>query len=203
MVMNLATSNCTCRFSNLKQLIAHLGQGHNAHVKIETVDFPNIHSFLTWKEDVELKSYSHYVQQCSSTTSGDDTKWYYYCNRAGKYKPKGTGVRQSKMQGTSKIGQQCTAHMKVLQKKSGEVSVEYCVFHTHDVRLGHLPLPESARKYVAAKLEKGVDISKILNNIRNEVCKSFGRKDLLDRQDILNIKRQLMYKEWRDTKMIS
>ncbi len=54
-------------------------------------------------------------------------------------------------------------------------------FHTHDVRLGHLPLPESARKYVAAKLEEGVEISKILDNIHNEVSKSFGRKD---RQDI-------------------
>jgi hypothetical protein len=60
---------------------------------------------------------SHYVQKCSSVVSAGERKWYYYCNRAGKYNPRGIGARQLKMQGTNKIGQQCTAHNKSHKKK--------------------------------------------------------------------------------------
>ena len=103
---------------------------------------------------MEVKTNSHYVQKSAKIVSIEDTKWYYYCNRAGKYKPRGAGVRQLKMQGSSKIGEQCTAHIKVSEKKSGEVNVQYCGYHTHPVSLGHLPLPDSTRKFVAAKLKK-------------------------------------------------
>ena len=113
--------------------------------------------------------------------SEDSKKWYYYCNRARKYKPRGQGLRQMKTQGTSKIGQQCTAHMKVVQKASGQVSVEYCDFHIHNICLGHLPLPDSSRKSIASKLKDGVAIDKILDDIRDSVHESLNREHLISR----------------------
>lgn len=53
---------------------------------------------------------------------------------SGSGKPKGEGSRQLKLQGSSKIGQQCTAHIKVTQTCNGELNVQYCNYHIHDTR---------------------------------------------------------------------
>ena len=37
---------------------------------------------------------------------------YYYCNRTGYYKQKGTGERLPKTQGTSKLDTYCTASIR-------------------------------------------------------------------------------------------
>jgi hypothetical protein len=163
---------------------------HKADAKIENVQFPDMDSFKIWKEAEEVKTNSHYVQHCSSSLSGNTRKWYYYCNRAGTYKPRGEGSRQVKMQGSNKIGHQCTAHMKAKQTSTGEVTVKYCHYHIHGHSLGALPLPENLKQMVACKLKDGVAIDKIMDTVRDNVDGEFKREHLITRQDIMNIKRK-------------
>lgn len=81
--------------------------------------------------------------------------------------------------------------MKVNQDtKSDLVTVEYCDNHNHQVQLGHIPIPEHTRFIVARKLQEGVTIEKILDDIRDDVGASIKRHHILNRQDIDNIKRQ-------------
>ena len=95
-----------------------------------------------------------------------------------------------KMQGSSKIGQQCTAHMKVCQTHSGQVNIEYCDYHNHSVRIGHLSLPEHVCLTVAGKLREGVAIDSILDHIRDQASDSLRREHLISHQDVHNVKRQ-------------
>ena len=140
---------------------------------------------------MEVESNSLYVQHCSKQTSKSVHRWYYYCNRGGNYKPKGEGKRSLKMQGSNKIGFNCTAHIKVVQDTtSGVVNVNFCPSHNHSITLGHVPMSEDTRMLVAHKLKDGVTIEKILDDIRDEVGSSFKRHHLVNRQDINNIKRQ-------------
>ena len=116
--------------------------------------------------------------------------YYYYCNRSGCYTPKGKGKRESKIQGSSKIGVYCTAYIRAKKYLlSGEVSVEMCNHHIHEKDLCHLRLPESLRKTIAAKLNDGVTISTILDSVRDNVDK-VDREALLCRQDIHNVGHQ-------------
>lgn len=171
-------------------MIFHFGKIHNEDVQIKSLEFDNINFFNVWKKDIECKTDSCYVQRSSSIVSRNEKKWYYYCNRAGIYKTRGKGSRQLKSQGTSKIGKQCTAHIKATEKQSGEVSVQYCDFHIHTTRIGHLPLPDCIRETVASKLKDGVAMTKILDDIRDKIAGSFKREHLICKQDIRNIKRQ-------------
>ena len=102
-----------------------------------------------------------FVLNCSPKQRSDHIVYYYYCNRTGQYTAKGKGNRSLKVQGTSKLGYNCTAHLKVKEHTSGLVEVEACDFHNHEKLIGHLLLPESTRKIIAAKLSEGVSMSSI------------------------------------------
>jgi len=115
-----------------------------------------------------------FVLNCSPKQRSDYIVYYYYCNRTGQYTAKGKGNRSLKIQGTSKLGYHCTAYMKVKEHTSGSVEVEACDFHNHEKQLGHLLLPESTRKTIAAKLSEGVSISSILDYIRDNVEGQLG-----------------------------
>ena len=151
----------------------------------------SLHAFLTWKASKEIESNSRYSQHCSTQISLTTRRWYYYCNRSGQYTPKGEGKRNLKIQGTSKIGYNCTAHIKATENtESGDITVEYCDSHSHPIQLGHIPIPEDARMLIARKLGEGVTIDKILDDIRDNVGSAIKRQHLINRQDINNIKRQ-------------
>ena len=96
-----------------------------------------------------------------------------------------------KSQGTCKVGSYCTAHMTVRENQSGQVYVEYNSTHiNHDIELAHLTVPEDVRLEVASKLQQGVKMDRILDDIRNSVGLSMERKHLVSKQDIHNIQRQ-------------
>ena len=181
-----------CRFPTLKSLINHLSDNHNIQAEISSFKFKNLHSFLSWKETKERETNSQYVEPCSSQKSASTQRWYYYCNRSGNYAPRGDGSRQLKTQGTQKIGHNCTAYMKVTQSFDSELNVEFCSYHTHPIRLGHLRLPECTRQMIASKLNEKVAIEKILDDVRNQtdIATSLNRQHLITRQDIHNIRRQ-------------
>jgi hypothetical protein len=84
--------------------------------------------------------------------------------------------------------------MKVLQDTvTGNVTVEYCSLHnTHEMDIAHIPLPESVKLDIAAKLHQGVAIDRILD-IRECTLKegNYGPEVLLSKQDIQNLQCQL------------
>ena len=149
----------------------------------------NLHKFLEWKKEEEIKTNSQYVQLCSSQVYGNAEHWYYYCNCSGHYKPKGKEKCQTKAQGSCKTGSSCTAHIKDLT--TGEVTVQYCSTHnSHSISLGHLRIPDDTRMKIASKLYQGVLIERILDDIRDSVDAGISREHLVTRQDVRNIKVQ-------------
>lgn len=81
--------------------------------------------------------------------------------------------------------------MKVCKSLSDlSVSVEYCLNHLHHIAIAHLRIPDNVRYTIAAKLQEGVQIERILNDIRNNVDGELGREHLINKQDIRNIEHQ-------------
>ena len=84
----------------------------------------------------------------------------------------------------------CT-HIKVIQQQNGEVHVVYCNTHyNHENEMAHLYIPEPVRMTVASKLQQGVKVDRIIDDIRGSVWNDMTCEHLVTRQDILNIKRQ-------------
>ena len=174
-------------------MIAHLSSTHDMTLNQETRQFASFPEFMRWKADEEVRTQSFYVQHCGSCVRGTVTWWYFYCNRSGHYQPKGSARRMLKSQGSSKIGNICTAHMKVQQvNATGYVTVHYCSsHHSHEKEIAHLRIPENVRLSVAAKLKQGVTIERILDDIRdNMVGDDFTREHLTNRQDVRNVLNQ-------------
>ena len=100
--------------------------------------FSSMAEFLEWKQQEQLKENSQYVHKCAPQIIRDNRIWYYYCNRSGKYVCNSSGIRQTKSQGGEKIGEQCSAHMKVIENiQNGNVAIVYCkTHHNHKIELG-------------------------------------------------------------------
>ena len=156
--------------------------------------FTNLEDFNEWKAKEERSSKAYYVQHTASKVYGDNTHWYLYCNRSGIGRSQSEGKRITKSQGSCKIGKTCCSFIKVSQNMpSGKVNVQYCSTHiNHSAELAHLPIPPDTRKLIAAKLHEGVSIEKILDSVRDTLSDGqIGREQIVSRQDIRNIQRQL------------
>lgn len=188
------------RLKTIKGLIAHLKDSHKENIILQSTTFTNLDTFLQWKAVQEKENQTSFVQKCSSKKSkGKETT----CNRAGKYEAKGEGKRSVKTQGSCKIGGQCTAHMKVCRSLTdGSVSVEYCYNHLHDIAIAHLVIPDNVSYTIAAKLQEGIPIDRILDDIRNTVEGQLGREYLINKQDIRNIKAQFEVEGMQNMLMI-
>ena len=99
-----------------------------------------------------------------------------------------------KCRGGAKIGTVCTASMKVKQENAtGDVIVDYCSTHSnHEKDIAHLRIPDCIRplQSVAAKLQQGVTMTRILDDIRDSFSGEIGREHLLNTQDIRNVQHQ-------------
>lgn len=134
-----------------------MGSAHKEDMNIKHTMFDNADSFLQWKDTEERNTQTSFVQQCGSKRRNGKEYTYYYCNRHGNYRPKGSGNRAVKSQGTCKIGEPCTAYMKAITCSStGKVSIEYCTNHNHENTIAHLRIPQDTRVSIAAKLQDGV-----------------------------------------------
>ena len=175
----------------LSHWIQHLTNQHKASMDLLTLNFDNFPSFITWKEGEELSSRSQFIQKCSPYTSTQQKVWYFYCNRSGGYTSRGKQLRQLKSQGTNKIGSQCTAHIKAkVNEETGGVTVTYCSTHNHSKTLAHVQIPPRVRIDIAAKLQQGVGMERVLDDIRDNVANELGREHLVTRQDLHNIRSQ-------------
>ena len=182
------------RTSTLSQLIEHLNSGHNCQISTEKHTFNCWSEFDAWKAKEEKQTNSYYVRDSSAKVHGL-LKHYFYCNRSGNYESKGHTKRQLKLQGSCKTASTCIAHIKVVQNTStDEVAVEYCSIHnSHDTNLCHLPVPQDIKLLIAAKLQDGVSLDRILDDVRNSsVSPRVGRQHLVTKQDINNIKKCLI-----------
>ena len=151
-------------------------------INVKELEFDDYHSLLQWKSEEEN----------APQTTGTNERRYFYWNRAGNYVSKSKGIRQTKSQGTCKIGSQCLAYMKVHQNiLNGKIQVEYRNYHhNHKVEIGHLRISEECRITIAAQLQEGVSIQKIMDNIRDKTCYTVNQEQLINKMDIYNIKRQ-------------
>ena len=80
-------------------------------------------------------------------------------------------------------------------KSNGKPGIKYhhCSTHSyHDLELCHLPVPKTTKDLIAAKLQEGVAVEQILNDIRDNLLNNHvGRDQLVTRQDIMNVQRRL------------
>ena len=105
-------------------LINHLKEHHRIPIESTNLEFVTFSEFLLWKEAEENRTNSLYVQTCAPQIRGENQHCYYYCNCSGIYQAKGQGKRQLKTQGSSKTGEQCTAHISSTKNaRTGRVSV--------------------------------------------------------------------------------
>ena len=162
------------------------------NIEVNEANFHTFDEFLEWKEAKELANKSSFIQHCAPKTYQTTQVYYYYCNRAGVYTCMSKGVRQTKTQGTSKIGEQCTAHMRAeINLLTNKVVLKYCSTHyDHSTQLAHLRLPTSKRMEMAGKLYQGIPIERILDDIYDSVPGKLHREHLVTKQDLHNIKNQ-------------
>ena len=94
-----------------------------------------------------------------------------------------------KSQGSSKIGETCSAFIQVERyNKTGHITAHYCsTHHCHSKDIGHLKIPEQLRLCIAAKLQQGIQIDRIMDDIRNNVSGNCSREHIITRQDIRNV----------------
>ena len=178
------------RTTTTDELIKHLREAHDEDINTYSHKFSTFNEFLDWKERHEDESLSSFVLQSSPKQRDNYIIYYYYCKRTGKFTSRGSGKRSLKQQGTSKLGGYCTAYIRAKEYECGKVETEICDHHVHEKKLVHLPLSDSTRKMIAAKLQDGVSVSSILDFIRENVEGQLGRRELITHQDVRNIGHQ-------------
>ena len=183
------------RFSSIAKLISHLQEQHQTQISLQNLNFTSLEEFNKWKVKEERLNNAYYVQHTANKVYGDNVHHYLmYCNRSGIARSQSEGKRITKAQGSCKIGETCCSYIKVSQNKpSGKVNVQYCPTHiNHSAELAHLPIPSDTKHVIAAKLHEGVSLEKILDSVRDNLTDGeIGRDQIVSRQDILNIQRQL------------
>ena len=134
-----------------------------------------------------------HVQYSGCRVQGLNYKRYFYCHCSGVFKAKGKGLRALKTQGTCKIDLFCTANMKVSEDTvTGKVVVSYCNYHSgHDLDICHLKISTETKMCIVAKLQSGVSVDRILNDVCDEVAGTIERDHLMSCQDIHTIQYQL------------
>ena len=56
------------------------------------------------------------------------------------------------------------------------VTVTYCSTHNHSKTLAHVQIPPRVRIDIAAKLQQGVGMERVLDDIRDNVANELGRE---------------------------
>jgi hypothetical protein len=92
----------------------HLKNDHEKPINEEKITFQSYQEFSTWKEELQISSCTSFVLKCAPYKTKESQIYYFYCNRAGTYKGRGNDIRQLKIKGTSKIGEQRSAYMKAI-----------------------------------------------------------------------------------------
>lgn len=163
-------------------------------VSEETISHSTFHStedFLEWKLKVERDTLSNFVAKRGpkSRRNGDVVR-YYNCHRSGHYIPRGSGKKPLKVAGSNKIGANCTANIKTVTKNKEdgvEINVTFQPLHTgHVPEVRRLALSKPEKEVIAAQLQLGVPMDRILKNIGDNFSPN-KRVSFLSRKDLHNI----------------
>ncbi|KAG0444193.1 hypothetical protein HPB47_014062 [Ixodes persulcatus] len=168
---------------------SHKVLSRNSHIRKECREFPTEADFLAWKNAEELKTKTRFVAHRSAGRLADGTvKTVNYCQRSGTYVPKGKGKRQLKSQGSSRCGTKCPAQMEILKQTDGRVAVIYQpTHHGHTENVAHFLLSQIDREALTGKLEAGVTMDRMLDDIRSSVGCVEPHLLNVQKKDLLNI----------------
>lgn len=188
-IRQLNCSLCVFKSCSRPELIKHFERIHNLSIVQEKHMFESKDQFLTWKNELESKTISRFVQHRGSTKLKTHVTSTYMCHRSGYYTPVGKGSRHLKMQGTNKINGFCPAAITLKVQNDGSSHVLYTVTHIgHDNELKYLPLMPAERENIAKKIALKIPFDDILDEIRDSIYDSdVHRIHILTRQDLYNI----------------
>ncbi|GBN01390.1 hypothetical protein AVEN_110443-1 [Araneus ventricosus] len=181
---------CSYYLKNRQELRQHLLFIHGKNFIFDELEFSNYSEFMEWKLTFEKENEIHFIKQCGIKKRKHGYLQYFYCFRSGRYRKEGQGKRAS--QRSRKTDSLCTAEIKAIISENGRVIVKICNTHYgHDNSVPFLQLTTAEKNKIANLLKMKIDISVILENIREDMIASekIGRIHLSTRQDIKNIQR--------------
>ena len=182
--------------SGMTGLVDHMNTVHDHGITTEQLTFETEEDFDTWRTGIEKETPCSFIVRHSKARR----KLVYCCSRSGRsrYQGKPVGVlkRHPRVNGPSRIGHTCPAHI-VADKSvdNGTVAVTYVgkhLCHTNRYeQLGHLRLCKKDRSWIAAKLSLKIPAAEILREARKfiSVDSQLDRLHLLTMRDILNVQR--------------
>jgi len=178
-------------------VIAHLNEMHEQNLEFEHLSFPNECEFTEWLTCVEIETPCNFQRRYRR--GEENSRQYFYCSRSGisSYKPRllGERKRRLKIQGISKCGRTCPAHVIMSNRIGACVQVKYLAKHFchSDVysQLGHIRMTQADRQYIAQKLALDISYDEILRGVREESNGILQRRHIITRKDIHNVAQAL------------
>ena len=111
------------------------------------------------------------MQRSQARAGSESAVYYFYCNRSGFYAPRGKSIRSLKSQRTSKVNCYCSSYIKAKCMSCGTVKAEYCsTHHNHQPDIAHLTLPRRVKMLIATKIQQGVSVDRILDDVRDTIA---------------------------------
>ncbi|GBN01534.1 hypothetical protein AVEN_168589-1 [Araneus ventricosus] len=190
---------CDGTFRTIALLQEHLESWHSVGRKYVSETFYSDEEFLNWKEKIEKDSLSSFVLRNHSERKEMGKRLsYYICHWSGYFKPKKERTRHLKASGSVKSGCICPAIMNVTKQTVDdivEISVRYQSVHVgHELETGKLRLTKAEKENLAADLNLGIPMSKILDKTRQNFS-STNTFSLTTRKDLQNIRRDFQLRE--------
>lgn len=112
-----------------------------------------ISAFTEWRLKEEEEKKVNYVQYTAPKQRKDGLRYYFVCHRSYDKDQRATkNVRESKSQGTNKIGKACPSTITATDSKENGVIAVYCEVHVgHIAELGRQRIPRCDRQELAGK----------------------------------------------------
>jgi len=160
---------------------------------------------MTFNSEAEFNLWLTKIQVdtpcCFHKKNGNDSlrrdSVHYYCSRSGvRYNPfVGERKRRLKVNGSSKVGYTCPAHMVMYRQGSDRVLVKYvekhfCHANVYE-QLGHLRISKTDRTWITDKLSVEVPLDVLLQGVLNEMDGTLKRCHIITKSDLINIERSL------------
>lgn len=181
---------CFVAFEANSFLINHFESDHGYTVEKEFLEFSDVAAFLRWKDEVEKE---HNVSFCKKSGTKDlkgAKTDYFYCYRSGEYKENECRKRRLKTLGSNKINGVCPARIKVAYADD-IIKVTFIKTHIgHDHNTRRLRLTYYEKQNIAELLNLNLPIDDIIDIVRNADFDLRDRVRYLNRNDILNIRKE-------------
>ncbi|GBN34017.1 hypothetical protein AVEN_26662-1 [Araneus ventricosus] len=181
---------CNYNLKNRHEFREHLKLLHGKDFTFNELEFMTYDEFFKWKLKFENDNQVQFIKPSGLKKRKHGYIQYFHCFRSGKYHNKGQGKRIT--QRSEKIGNICTAEIKMYIRENGKITAKVCNTHYgHGDSLSYMKLTEAEKKTIAHSLKMKIDIPVILEKLRNDMLESpnLARIHLTTRQDIKNIQR--------------